>query len=170
MIYGRLNCGLLTVRELGESRGCVTRGFLWPRGSRLRRAEEVEGVTGQEDSKLVKTEAISQLDVSDAFTLLVLYLGASCLFALPVTVLKLETMAVIMTVVSVYSVRLLFGISLILCGVSAVISVSVFECLFISFRMARWGALMTWLRSILSITAPPSATCVKGWRRYGNAK
>ncbi|TKS87002.1 SAM and SH3 domain-containing protein 1 [Collichthys lucidus] len=57
-----------------------------------------KGVTGQEDSKLVKTEAISQLDVSDAFTLLGLYLGASCLFALPVTVLKLETMAVITTV------------------------------------------------------------------------
>lgn len=46
----------------------------------------------------------------------------------------------------------------------------VFEWLFISFRMAPWGTLMTWLRSTRSITAPPSATCVKGWRSYGNAK
>lgn len=83
------------------------------RGLGVRRAEEVEGVTGQEDNKL-KTEAISQLDVSDAFTLLVLYLSVSWLFVLPVTVLKLETM----TVFSFYSVCLLFGILLNLCGVS----------------------------------------------------
>lgn len=51
-------------------------------GSGLRRAEEVEGITGQEDNKLVKTEAISQLDVSDTFTLLVLYLSVSWLFVL----------------------------------------------------------------------------------------
>lgn len=83
------------------------------RGSGLRRAEEVEGVTGQEDNKL-KTEAISQLDVYDAFILLVLYLSVSWLFVLLVTVLKLETM----TVVSFYSVCLLFGILLNLCGMS----------------------------------------------------
>lgn len=53
-------------------------------GSGLRRAEEVEGIAGQEDNKLVKTEAISQLDVSDTFTLLVLYLSVSWLFVLPV--------------------------------------------------------------------------------------
>lgn len=82
------------------------------------RAQEVEGVAGQEDSRLVKTEATSQLDVSDTFTLLVLYLCVSWLFVLLVTVIKLTTMALIMTVVSVYSVCLLFGISLNLCGVS----------------------------------------------------
>lgn len=82
------------------------------------RPEEMEGVTGQEDNKLVKTAAISQLDVPDSFTLLVLYLSVSGLFALLVTVLKLETMALIMTVVSVYSVCVLFDILLNLCGVS----------------------------------------------------
>lgn len=51
------------------------------------------GFTGQEGHKLVKTEAISQLDASDAFTLLVLYLSASCLFASLVTVLMSNTMA-----------------------------------------------------------------------------
>ncbi len=56
----------------------------------------MEGVTGQEDNKL-KTEAISQLDVSDAP---VLYLSVSWLFVLLGTVLKLETMALIKTVVS----------------------------------------------------------------------
>lgn len=134
-------------------------------GSGLRGAEEVEGVTGQEDDKLVKSEAISQLDVSDAFTLLVLYLSVSWLFVFLMTVLKLETMALIPTVVGVYNVCLLFGFLLNLCGVlfspSGLWSyLSEFECLFISFRMAQWGTLMTWLRSILSITAPPSVTCV----------
>lgn len=130
----------------------------------------MKGVIGQEDSKLVKTEAVSQLDASDSLTLVVLYLSVSWLFVWLVTVINLETMAVIMTVVSVYSVYLLF------CGVSfsspALWShlCECFKFFIMSFRMAQWGTLMIWLRSILSITAPPSATCVKGWRSYGNAK
>lgn len=145
------------------------------RGSRLPRAEEVEGVAGQEDDKLVKSEAISQLGVSDAFTLLVLYLSVSWLFVFLMTILKLGTMALILTVVSVYSVCLLFGILHNLRGV-LLSSFGLWsylcesECLFISFRMAQWGTLVTWLRSIPSITAHPSVTCVKGWRSYGNAK
>lgn len=90
-----------------------------------------------------------------------LYLWVSCLFVSLLTVPNLQTMAGILTVLSVYGVRLL----------SAVVRPVVLSALFfISFRMARWGTLTTWLRSILSITALPSVTCVKGWRSSGNAK
>lgn len=64
---------------------CVTRRFL-ATGSGLRSSEEVKEVTGQEDNKPAKTEAVSQLDVSDTFTFPLLYLTVSWLFALLATV------------------------------------------------------------------------------------
>lgn len=59
-------------------------------------------------------------------------------FVLPVTVLNLQTMAVIMTVVGVYSVRLLFGFSLDLCGVSFSSSGPWLECLNGSLSLSGW--------------------------------
>lgn len=111
------------------------------KGSGLRRAEEVEGVAGQEEDKLVKTEAISQLGVSDTFTLVVLYLSVSWLFVLLVTALKLETMGLIVTVVSVYSACLLSGILLNLCRVSSSSSglwSYLCECLNVSLSPSGW--------------------------------
>lgn len=183
MIYGRLNPGLLSpLWILSESRSCVMRSFLLLRvmSEEVRggdpKEEEVRGVVKQEDNKRAKTEAISQLEASAPLTLLVLYLRVSCLFVLPLTALNLETMPLIRTVFGVYSVccRLasphpLLGVVFLLWSL-VIISPTVSECVFISFRMALWGTLMTWCRSTRSITAPPSATCVKGWRSYGNAK
>lgn len=76
---------------------------------------------------------------------------------------------------TVYSVGLMFAVlrslrRVLLSSLCLQSPVSVFKCFVISSRMAQWGTLMTWLRSILSITAPPSVTCVREWRRYENAK
>lgn len=59
-------------------------------------------------------------------------------FVLPVTVLNLQTMAVIVTVVGVYSVRLLFGFLLDLCGVSFSSSGPWLECLNGSLSLSGW--------------------------------
>lgn len=123
VIYGRLNRGLLSrllvaPGELSESWSCVTRCFLRSGGSGLSRAEEVEGVSGQEDNIILKTEAISQLDVSDAFTLLVLYLSVSWLFVLLLTPNHSPKQWLIKTAVSIYRHRLLLCILLNIRGVS----------------------------------------------------
>lgn len=53
----------MRVRELSESRGLRHTALPPVRGSGLKRGlKRWEGVTGQEDKELVKTEAISQLD------------------------------------------------------------------------------------------------------------
>lgn len=77
----------------------------------------MKGVRRQEVNKVVKTETISQLDVSDAFTFLVLYLCFSWLFVSLLTILhhtNFKTMAYQDSGECLQC--LVFGIFLNLCG------------------------------------------------------
>lgn len=154
------------------SRSCVKRCFLWPREVVVVggvTSEEVEEVTGQEGNR-PKTGAISQLDVSDILTLAELYLCVSWLFVFPVAGQWLERLQ--WSVLSGPACRWPptsagCRLPVLLC---TCVCARVFMCLLISFRMDLWGTSMIWFRSILSTTEPRSATCVTGWRSYGNAK
>lgn len=135
-------------------------------GSGLRSAEEVEGVKGQEDGVDGGNSA------AGPFAFLLLYL---CFLDVCFAGGRAKPSNNGCNHHTVYGVSLPFGVLYSLRGVSLSSSclqspVSVFKCFVISSRMAQWGTLMTWLRSTLSITAPPFVTCVREWRRYGNAK
>lgn len=135
-------------------------------GSGLRSTEGEEGVKGQEDGKDAGKNAAGRS------TFLLVYL---CFLDIWSAGDRSKPLNNGRNHHTVYSVGLTFAVlhslrGVLLSSLCLQSPVSVFKCFVISSRMAQWGTLMTWLRSILSITAPPSVTCVREWRRYGNAK